>query len=382
VYQGSFKNNVYDGPGRFVLPAVKIIVFQESEFEEIIGDFSHGFPSFGVQQVVHTNPHTCLKVRFDRQPVWKYFGEFGKRISDDQSIWHGYGAYFIQIENEDGDLKIFKFVGNFLQGKRQGKFRIFETNLDDMLLKHFPKKHILARQTSFQQGTRLDEGTLLGYAHFENNVRVDSVQFNNFWVYKNVLTRMEYVGEGHLDYFEFSDGFFTAHGVGTVFVQGKKRYAATFVHGIPVRFWDLYDEDECLMWKSTEETEPTLNRPLKFLDTQEEWPCVHGKGNVYDSQGKVLYGGQFTHGKLEHLQQIVRSMSVAQHITFEEQPEDYISFQKFRKHMHAMVVNDELCVRRQIMSVKTFFSAMETHLKDPLRGSYPALRFQKIQVEF
>ena len=173
---------------------------------------------------------------------------------------------------------------------------------------------------------------------------------------------------------------FIAHGLGVVYINGKQRYVATFYYGIPIHYSMVYDENEGIMWTSTSEQISPMKQNLFFLDTNEEWPAVQGPGIVYNSAGIELYRGNFSRGLPANLKYIVKDMK-AEKISFTDAPEDYISLQKFKNHMYAIAINDESLSFKNILSIKTFLTAMENGLKDPLRGSYPALRFRKIQVE-
>jgi len=371
-YYGFFQNDSFHGPGKWFLPHVKIVVFQRSYFEFILGDFENGWPTFGLQQIV--DERSCLSFRFDRQNVWKYVGHFGK--FNEKTTWHGLGAYFIRVQTEETTIT-YKFVGNFVQNAREGSFFIYETDEQDPLLKIADKNPLnLENDYKFDKHITYDYGKLVGdVSYHHNSMDTNNIHFSDFSVYKP-QKGMQYYGEGYIDYYQFTDAMFIAHGLGTVTINSKRRYIASFYYGIPTHFHYVYDENENLLWSSTEREFPQPTHKY-FLDSNEEWPAVHGFGIVHDSSGNEIYRARFNRGAIDNLKALLKDM-LSEKMSFETAPEDYISLQKFRNKMFAITINDN---NTNIISVKTFLTAMENGLKDPLRGSYPALRFKKIQVE-
>jgi hypothetical protein len=180
-----------------------------------------------------------------------------------------------------------------------------------------------------------------------------------------------YAGSGRL----FFEGHILAkHGPGTFFVKNRPRYAGIFELNTLMCVHKLYDEDGCLLF---EQNDVPVYKPAEFVDEEGTWPKLTGRGKVFSKKG-YLYTASFQDGYLLNADLVLRDM-MAQDLSL-NCPVDYISYEPLTPGSFAVLINDIDSFQKPI-SVDTFLMLCQNVLKDPVRGGYPGLRFQKVLLK-
>lgn len=337
VYEGEFRDNFYHGLGRTPTD---------------LGDYEKGVLVYGT---VFKLP--AAKKTFNGIFIHRYVGSF------ENNQWHGPGTLFFKLLSIDDDTRYYKFTGQFVCGKLHGCADIYETSLDDPLL----CTTLTGLKYPFS-GVSRTHGTLLGTADYHHNIHTGDI----------TLLRedgIQYCGAGRVF---CHDQVLVKHGPGTAFVHGKMRFQGLFDSNVLIHVTKVYDETTRLLFEAIDG--PTHLEGVHFLDADGVWPAVSGRGKVFSADGRYLYTGSFLDGKLLCAAELIDSMPSLEVFIQDVSPVDYISFEKLHVNDSAVVITD-LETNQKPISVSSFLRVCESVLKDPVRGAYPGLRFQKIVLK-
>lgn len=318
-----------------------------------IGDFEKGVLVFGSS--------TQKRNFVDGIPILRYVGPFR------DGTWNGRGALFFKMFDLDEDT-LLKFVGTFENGRRQGSFSVYKTTDDDPLLNPPGTRQGPCLKTSPPfSTTSLTYGTCIGTAEFTHNVHTGDITLIDD-------DTLMYTGSGRLF---FEGHVLVKHGIGTQYVKNFPRYAGVFDSNILVYVSTLFDENGHLLFEQNDV--PTYS-PIEFLDEAHEWPKLSGRGKVYGVNG-YLYTGSFQDGYLLDAETLLRELPAIEFVA-QEPCVDYITYETIPRgdECLAILINNITEHQKPIL-VSTFLTLCQGVLKDPIRGGYPGIRFQKILMK-
>ena len=319
-----------------------------------IGDFEKGVLVFGSSTAQRRN-------FVDGIPIMRYVGPFR------DGTWHGPGALFFKMFDLDEDT-LLKFVGTFDRGRRHGSFSVYKTTEDDPLLNPPGTRQGPCLKTSPPFSTTpLTYGTCIGTADFTHNVHTGDITLLD----DDVLT---YRGSGRLF---FEGHVLVKHGIGTQYVKGYPRYSGVFDSHILVYVSTLFDENGLLLF---EQNDVPTYAPIEFLDEAREWPKLSGRGKVYGVNG-YLYTGSFQDGYLLNAEALLRELPAIDFVV-QEQCVDYITYETIPRGEDCLaILINNITEHQKPLLVSTFLTLCQGVLKDPIRGGYPGIRFQKILMK-
>lgn len=370
-YKGSFKNTDFHGRGIF-FPHGQTIV----PYERYIGEFANGVPLFCLWETVSLTNEVPLTASISHKIIYKYAGGFNKR--DKKIVFHGAGALFFKLPNENMQTKLIKWVGRFNYGHRIGIFRIYMTDETDPLLSVSSITN-WSEISEYYKFSELEYGTLMGTTCFVDNVEMGSIE-----VYK--LGKLVYEGAGVASPTELVESIFIKDGEGTQYNSntGKPEFEGWWIQDELKIVETLYDDNGnklfeledgycyTLMAKNTYEDDFVM-----FMDSAKRWPLLNGPGNVYAADGTtVLYHTNMNNGILEEIPDI----TVEEYAINENKITDYVTLDQLKRGYFAISFNGDED-KQHFVSMNTFSKLVtDVPLKDPLRGSYPGYRFKKFKL--
>jgi len=359
VFRNSRKGLILDSKGTYVnsqLQGYGVLFTETRHFE---GYFSNGIPTVALETPLSKGD--CLSQRFDHMPVLMYSGSYThKRTGSSVLVWNGLGAMLFKTTDQNDIICYVKFVGQFVQGKRNGLFKIYRLQEDT-----------LEAPTAETQVPNYYDGEFIGSALYNMDIPLRAIQ-----IYEN--GEHVYSGSGDVYLCGAIEDLFIRDGRGTCFANGRTAYDALFEDNIVQNVYRLYDEQGSLLFESDEE--PADNEVVGFVDNKKRWPKLNSMGVVYGANGTPLYHGTFAENELLNAESVLNLLPVVPYSS-EEPIVDYITLSTIRKGQYAVAFNDETLQYKNFVSQATFLKLAEESLKDPLKGSYPGYRFTRVKIE-
>lgn len=357
LYVGNFLQNNQHGVGQ------EIISRSVHSTEYVVGNFEHGKLTYGCYW--STDPTYGLtfdfEMFFDNNCVSMYIGGF-KQMGSHRYMPQGFGRIFIA-----GSLCTLVASGYFINGTPTGRFQLDRIA---QCPKPFTAPTFNGELYSYEMP---EESLYLGSILFSPNTEMKYIR------YKDQDSALEYFGEYNgSEVTKYVNGihenFFVREGLGTLLFNEKKRATCRFYLNVIMAINELFDENENLMWKN-EDFNDIIGEEHDMCN---DWPLVHGRGTVYDTDGTtVMYTANFHHGRMLELQKTIHALPTS--LVPLNGQEDYILTNAFKRNQIGISLNDSS--HSALMSLNAFYNTFLGHgiLKDPLRGSYPALRIRKVK---
>ena len=320
------------------------------------GYFTNGIPTIALETPYGDHSNLGLPYRFDHMPPMRYCGAYNSK-----RVWHGQGAMIFHINDYNDNVHYVKFVGQFVNGKRNGCFKIYEVPND-----------VLEGPTESTMVPNYHSGVLLGTVLFENDNCLNAIQ-----IYQD--TKHVYSGKGHTYLYGSFEDIFVRDGRGTAFCNGKPAYDAIFDDNIIQVVVRLYDEDARLLFENTDEEEEVF-AVSGFIDSAFRWPKLNSTGIIYSAKGTPMYQAVFENNILLKPDLIIQSLPVV-HIPWTDTMVDYITLTSIPKDSYAITFNDEELQFKNFITIETFIKLAEDSLKDPLKGSFPGYRITRVKLE-
>ena len=355
LYIGNFVDNVYHGAGYEVLST------QVHNQQYVCGNYVNGKLVFGCY--TSSKPKCTLNADFftffNENVATMYIGHF-TQMENNCATPHGSGHVFIE-----GSALTIVVSGNFVNGYPTGLFSVKK-------LETCPKAFCAPQRDSEPYTYQLPEDS-------EQIATISFIGDEQYVEFTDVMNpHISYFGEyDGSDILRYVNGdiecLFIRQGIGFMLVNNKRRVRGRWYSNCLMCISDLLDENEILMWKHEYFDDITNDEEHDFIN---DWPQVHGFGKVFNTDGVQMYRAYFSHGKLFGLNQVVKQLPCVE-IPLTDQ-EDYIVCTKFRKRQIGICINDP--EHKMIMSLKSFLTMMiDQIMKDPLKGSFPALRITKVK---
>jgi hypothetical protein len=354
IFVGNYKNNVPHGAG-YELPGM----YSMSK-EHLCGNYVNGKLAFACYW--NTTKNDSLNCDFycffNENVATMYIGELTCR-NDTEYLPHGQGHVFVT-----GSEFTIVLSGRFDMGTPKDSFTVKK-------MAQPPEPFEMPKYNMPEYTYKLPDG-------LEHVATISFVNGKQMVSFTDIFdSNVSYVGDYDAsDVKKFVDGdheeLFIRQGLGTMFVNGKKRARAFWYKNLIMSIDELFDDTQKLLWKN----EFFMKTYGEEHDISNDWPLVHGTGKVFDTNGFEMYRAEFAYGKMIALRSVVRRLPYVE-INFTGQ-EDYIVCKPFKKQQYGISINDP--EHTNIMSLKSFYKLMSNNvLRDPLRGSFPALRICKIK---
>lgn len=291
------------------------------------------------QRMLHMKDHshgTAFETQIDSMSGAVRFDQFSPYLHGDAAIFLSYASGWVKV------------VGTFRNGSvTENEFDVYATDADDPGL-HDPSV--------------LRSGTLLARVHGSQGQLFDD-------------GRLVYSGKVKCSF--TSEAFLGCpDGLGTRYVNGKRRFTSIFddMDGYE-DVLTLYDENEKLLWRLEQGSGFWDDT---YLDSDREWPILHGVGTVYDTDGLPMYQLRLDQGRLPDAKTILAGLPVHDlNLSDLQATEDPITYQAFHRRRLGLFFNDGKTPVYVTTAVRHF--EVQGFLTDPFLGRYYGLRMRKVR---